>query len=186
VPAALIILLLALFVFLETRSNPFYTDIRWGKHGKKFSVYKLRSMHKDGDAILKAFLQAHPEKQEEWRRFKKIKGKDPRLTRMGKILRKYSLDELPQIFNVFLGTMSFVGPRPYLPKEREDIGDYLDLILSVKPGITGLWQISGRNELEFSERLRFDYLYIKNWSLWLDFMILIKTTGVVLGGKGSY
>jgi len=186
VPVSLLIALLMVLIRIESRGNPIFIDRRWGRGGRTINVFKLRSMYTDSDRILDSFLKQHPEKRKEWDRFKKIKGADPRLTRMGKFLRKFSLDELPQLYNVLLGNMSLVGPRPYLPKEKKDIGDYLDLILSVKPGVTGLWQISGRNELEFSQRLRFDYIYINNWSLWLDFIILLKTMWIVVSGKGSY
>jgi undecaprenyl-phosphate galactose phosphotransferase len=143
-------------------------------------------MFRNADQVLNAYFKKYPDKKNEWKKFKKIKKDDPRITKVGKYIRKFSLDELPQIINVIQGNMSFIGPRPYLPGEKKDIGNYLDLILSIKPGVTGLWQISGRNEVEFSERLRYDYLYIKNWSLWLDFIILLKTFHTVIKGKGSY
>ena len=186
IPFSLFIILLSTLIFIENFYMPFYIDLRMGKDGRQIKVYKLRSMFRNADQVLNAYFKKYPDKKVEWKKFKKIKGDDPRITKVGKYIRKFSLDELPQIINVIQGNMSFIGPRPYLPEEKKDIGNYLDLILSIKPGVTGLWQISGRNEVEFSERLRYDYLYIKNWSLWLDFIILLKTFHTVIKGKGSY
>jgi undecaprenyl-phosphate galactose phosphotransferase len=109
---------------------------------------------------------------------------DPRITKIGSFLRKTSLDELPQIFNVLKGEMSLIGPRPYMPNEHSKMGDNIDIILAVKPGITGLWQVSGRNEVEFASRVNLDVWYVRNWSVWSDIVILIKTVQVVLGRKG--
>jgi undecaprenyl-phosphate galactose phosphotransferase len=105
---------------------------------------------------------------------------------VGRLLRRFSLDELPQLWNVVRGEMALVGPRPYLPRESDKIGGYLDTIVRVRPGMTGLWQVSGRSTLPFRERLVLDEFYIRNWSLWLDFSILLRTAGVVLGGRGAY
>jgi len=109
-----------------------------------------------------------------------------RVTRVGRFIRKYSIDELPQIFNVLRGNMSLVGPRPYLPREREKIGDYYHVICMTTPGITGLWQVSGRNDIAFDGRLQLDAWYVRNWSLWQDITLLVRTIGVVLGQKGAY
>jgi len=143
-------------------------------------------MYKDGDAKLQDYLDQHPEAKKEWEEFKKLKGFDPRVTKIGKFLRKTSLDELPQLINVIKGEMSLVGPRPYLPREREDMEDYFSTITVAKPGITGLWQVSGRNELTFKERLILDAWYVQNWSLWLDIVILFKTVKVLIKGEGAY
>ena len=111
---------------------------------------------------------------------------DPRITKIGSLLRKTSLDELPQIFNVLKGEMSLIGPRPYMPNERSKMGNNIDIILAVKPGITGLWQVSGRNEVDFASRVALDVWYVRNWSIWNDIVILLKTIQVVLFRKGAY
>ena len=111
---------------------------------------------------------------------------DPRITKIGSLLRKTSLDELPQIFNVLKGEMSLIGPRPYMPNERSKIGNNIDIILAVKPGITGLWQVSGRNDVDFASRIVLDVWYVRNWSIWNDIVILLKTIQVVLKRNGAY
>jgi lipopolysaccharide/colanic/teichoic acid biosynthesis glycosyltransferase len=108
------------------------------------------------------------------------------VTRVGRWLRRVSFDEIPQLINVWRGEMSLVGPRPYLPRESERMGDFAETILKAPPGITGLWQVSGRNELTFSQRLRLDEYYVRNWSLWLDIIVLVKTLGAVLRRRGAY
>ena len=143
-------------------------------------------MYTDEDKRLRKYLDNNEVARREWRKFVKLKSFDPRVTKIGNFLRRFSLDELPQLFNVFLGQMSLVGPRPYLPNERKEIGENLDLILETTPGITGLWQVSGRNELPFNERVALDTWYVRNWSLWLDTVILLKTFKAVLTGKGAY
>ncbi|WP_456401535.1 undecaprenyl-phosphate galactose phosphotransferase WbaP [Persephonella sp.] len=182
----IIILIISILIKLDSKGEVFFVQERLGKDGKIFKCIKFRSMYKNSDEILKKYLEENPEAKEEWEKFKKLKGHDPRVTRVGKILRKTSLDELPQIFNVLKGDMSLVGPRPYLPREIEDMGDYADVILMTLPGITGLWQVSGRNELEFEDRLKLDTWYVLNWSLWLDVVILFKTIKVVLKREGAY
>lgn len=148
--------------------------------------YKFRSMYMNADRILLDFLGKHPEAEQEWKEFQKLRGDDPRVTKVGKFIRKYSLDELPQIFNVIKGDMSLVGPRPYLPREKRKIGNYLPIICMTTPGITGLWQVSGRNDIKFNGRLQLDSWYVRNWSLWQDIVLLFKTIGVVFGRKGAY
>ena len=143
-------------------------------------------MYLNSDEILQEFLEKNPEAKKEWDKYKKLKSYDPRVTKIGKFLRATSLDELPQIFNVLKGDMSLVGLRPYLPREISDMGEYKDIILLTRPGITGLWQISGRNELTFQDRLKLDTWYVLNWSLWLDIVILFKTIKVVLNREGAY
>jgi lipopolysaccharide/colanic/teichoic acid biosynthesis glycosyltransferase len=115
-----------------------------------------------------------------------LKAYDPRVTRIGSFLRKFSLDELPQIINVFRGEMSLVGPRPYLREELEEIEQDQSILLQVRPGITGLWQISGRSNLSFEERLNLDEYYVRNWSLWMDLMILVRTFGAAASGHGAF
>lgn len=143
-------------------------------------------MYENADEILQKFLSENPEYKEEWETYAKLRRKDPRVTHVGKWLRKYSLDELPQLINVIKGEMSLVGPRPYLPREREKIGSYLSVICMTVPGMTGLWQVSGRNEVAFEGRLQMDAWYVRNWSLWQDIILLLKTVKVVLGRNGAY
>lgn len=181
-----ILLVLAIFIKLDSNGPAFYNAARIGKGGKTFKCYKFRSMYLNSDRILLDFLGKHPEAEEEWREFQKLRGDDPRVTHVGKFIRKYSLDELPQIFNVLKGEMSLVGPRPYLPREKEKIGRYLPVICMTTPGITGLWQVSGRSNISFHGRLHLDAWYVRNWSLWQDIVILFRTFGVVFGKKGAY
>jgi undecaprenyl-phosphate galactose phosphotransferase len=143
-------------------------------------------MHVNADKLLEKYFVENAAAKEEWARYAKLKQYDPRVTKIGKMLRKYSLDELPQIVNVLRGEMSLVGPRPYLPREIIDMGHYKNIILETIPGITGLWQVSGRNALTFKERLHMDCWYVRNWSFWLDIVMLIKTVKVVAGKSGAY
>lgn len=159
---------------------------RIGKNGKPFSCYKFRTMVVNSDEILARYLADNPQAKEEWENNFKLKD-DPRVTSIGKFLRKSSLDELPQIFNVLKGEMSLVGPRPVVQEELNRY--YLDATreyCSVRPGITGLWQVSGRNDVSYSERVAMDICYVREHSLWMDIVILYKTIGVVLGKKGAY
>ena len=176
-------LIIHLFIFIlikrDSKGKVFFKQKRMGKNGEIFYVYKYRTMYEDSDRLLKAYLIEHPEEVEYYEKYHKYK-KDPRITKIGKILRATSLDELPQIINVLKGEMSIVGPRPYMTNELDKLGNFKEFILKVKPGITGLWQVSGRNNLTFEQRKELEVWYIKNWSLWLDFVILIKTVKVVL------
>lgn len=141
-------------------------------------------MRENSDALLRKYLNEHPEEVENYTIYHKYEN-DPRITKIGALLRKTSLDELPQIFNVLKGEMSFIGPRPYMPNERSKIGNNIDMVLAVKPGITGLWQVSGRSEVDFMSRVDLDVWYVRNWSVWNDIIILLKTVQVVLAQKGS-
>ena len=181
----------AIAIKLDSPGPVFYNAERIGKNLRRrgmptFTCYKFRSMYVNADEILRDYLASHPEAAAEWREFQKLRGDDPRVTRVGRFIRKYSIDELPQIFNVLRGNMSLVGPRPYLPREREKIGDYYHVICMTTPGITGLWQVSGRNDIAFDGRLQLDAWYVRNWSLWQDITLLVRTIGVVLGQKGAY
>ena len=178
--------LIAFFIKLDSPGSVLFVQERLGRNGNVFRCYKFRTMYENSDELLRDFLEDNPELKTEWDRYKKLKGYDPRVTKIGKFLRKTSLDELPQIFNVLKGDMSLVGPRPYLPREKEDMEGYIDTILMTRPGITGLWQISGRNELTFEDRLKLDTWYVLNWSLWLDVVILFKTIKVVFKREGAY
>ncbi|WP_457643024.1 undecaprenyl-phosphate galactose phosphotransferase WbaP [Persephonella sp.] len=178
--------IISLLIKIDSPGKVFFIQERLGRNGKTFKCIKFRSMYENSDEILKDYFRENPDAKIEWEKYKKLKGYDPRVTRIGRFLRKTSLDELPQIFNVLKGDMSLVGPRPYLPREVQDMGDYIDIILMVLPGITGLWQVSGRSELDFEDRLKLDTWYVLNWSLWLDIVILFKTIKVVLKREGAY
>ncbi len=176
-----IIVVTYVLVKMDSDGPAFYNAERIGKDGTTFRCYKFRSMYVNADAILRDYLDKNPEAQREWQEFQKLRGEDPRVTKVGRFIRKYSIDELPQIFNVLEGNMSLVGPRPYLPREREDIGEYMPVICMTTPGMTGLWQVSGRSNVKFSGRLKMDSWYVRNWNLWTDIVILFKTVRVVLG-----
>jgi undecaprenyl-phosphate galactose phosphotransferase len=178
------ILLISLMIRLKSRGAAFYMQPRIGKNGKVFMCYKFRTMYNDADERLQDILENDPVARAEWNTHWKLKD-DPRVTEVGKFLRKTSLDELPQIFNVLNGDMSLVGPRPYMPSEEKRLGDFRDLILSVLPGITGLWQVSGRSNTTHDNRISLDSWYVRNWDLWLDVVILMKTIPVVFKKEGA-
>jgi len=161
-----------------------YDGERIGKQGKLFKCYKFRSMYVNGDAILKQYLLDNPWEREQWEQYHKLDN-DPRLTNFGKFLRSTSIDELPQLFNVLKGDMSLVGPRPYLPSEKNEMVNAIDTIVLAKPGITGYWQVHGRSEVDFKSRLEMDCWYICNWQIWMDIALLWKTVWVVLNRKGA-
>jgi len=179
---------LMLFIAIKIRRGSegpaIFGQKRLWKEEATFDFLKFRSMYLDEEERLKRFLKENPQARKEWEKFAKIKSGDPRVTEFGRWLRKYCLDELPQLINVFLGKMSLVGPRPYLPREYEKMEEYKKTILKALPGMAGLWQVSGKNELTFEDRLKLDEYYVRNWSLWLDFVILLKTVRVVWRGEG--
>ena len=162
----------------------FFTQERIGKNGKYFKFYKFRSMVPNADEILFRTLELDKIMAEEYKKNKKLKN-DPRITKIGKFIRKTSLDELPQLINVFLGDMSMIGNRPYLPREEKDMGNYYEDIIKTKPGITGYWQVNGRSETTFKERLKLEKEYSDRAGLRLDIKIFFKTFYVVLFGKGA-
>lgn len=180
------LLLIAIAIKLDSKGPALFAQERLGQNGATFTCYKFRTMFTDGDKLLKKYLKTNGQARDEWTTFNKLKDHDPRVTKVGSILRRFSLDELPQLINVIFGDMSLVGPRPYLPRERKQMGNWAHDIHVAKPGITGLWQVSGRNEIDFEGRLKLDTWYVRNWSLWLDMIILIKTLGVVLKREGAY
>ena len=186
VPILPILLVIAVCIKLDSKGNAFFNGQRIGKHGKTFTCYKFRSMYLNAGEILEKYLADNPAARAEWNTFAKLRDYDPRVTKVGRWIRKYSLDELPQILNVIKGDMSLVGPRPYLPREKEDIGEYLSTITLTVPGITGFWQTSGRNDVSFAGRVAMDTWYVRNWSIWLDLMYLFKTAKIVITGKGAY
>lgn len=162
----------------------FYTQERIGQNGKIFKMYKYRSMVIDADERLEKYLEENEEAREEYREYKKLKN-DPRITKIGKFIRKTSLDEFPQFINVLKGEMSLVGPRPYLPREKEDINGFFNYITSCKPGITGLWQTSGRSSTTFTDRLTLDMSYYYDHTLKSDIKILYKTVENVIKKEGA-
>jgi exopolysaccharide biosynthesis polyprenyl glycosylphosphotransferase len=176
-----VFLALALLIRRDSPGPIFHRRRVLGRGGREFDAFKFRTMYVDGDEI----LARHPELQQELRENHKLK-EDPRITPMGHWLRKYSLDELPQLFNVLLGQMSLVGPRMISPPEAAKYDKLKLNLLTVKPGITGLWQISGRSDVSYDERVRLDMHYIRNYSVWLDLHLLLQTIPVVLKGKGAY
>ena len=162
----------------------FYTQDRIGKNGKIFKMYKYRSMVVGADEKLEKYLEENEEARKEFKEYKKLKD-DPRITKIGKFIRKTSLDEFPQFINVLKGDMSLVGPRPYLPREKEDINGFFKYITSCKPGITGLWQTSGRSDTTFTERLTLDMDYYYKHTLKRDIKILYKTVENVIKKEGA-
>lgn len=170
---------------LESRGPALYSQCRIGRGGEAFRIWKFRSMVHDAQRVLNDYLERHPELRSEWERDHKLKN-DPRITPLGKFLRKTSLDELPQLWNVLKGDMSLVGPRPIVEAEVSKYGAGYLLYTKVPPGITGLWQVSGRNDTTYSERVALDSYYVRNWSPWLDVYVLGKTVKVVLAGEGAY
>ncbi len=179
--------LLAFLYYKVTRDGgpAIYGHMRVGRHGKLFPCYKFRSMVLDSQEVLQKLLDSDPAAREEWDRDFKLKD-DPRITPVGRFIRKTSLDELPQLFNVLKGQMSLVGPRPIISEELPRYDDNVDYYLMAKPGMTGLWQVSGRNDVDYDTRVYFDSWYVKNWSLWNDIAILFKTVKVVLHRDGAY
>lgn len=187
--AALLLPVIALAIKLEGKTAIFYHQNRPGLRGRPFRLYKFTTMVADGDEILRRYLNENPAARRQWRKYRKLKGFDPRVTRVGRILRRFSLDELPQFLNVVRGDMSVVGPRPYLALEFVDYGldpNVLDRILSVKPGLTGLWQTSRRNEAPFLERVEMDLRYIASRTLGGDLLLVLKTVPAMLLRRGAY
>jgi undecaprenyl-phosphate galactose phosphotransferase len=180
-----LLILLYLIVYFSTNGHPLFKHRRIGLNGKKFNVYKFRTMYIDADKKLEELLEENEESRIEWENDFKLKD-DPRITKIGTFLRKTSLDELPQLINVLQGKMSLIGPRPIIDQEIVKYGEYFDYFTAVKPGITGLWQVSGRNDIDYDERVQLDVWYVRNWSINLDIQILLKTVLVVIGRKGSY
>ena len=168
----------------EPTGRIFFSHQRMGFGGKPFGCLKFRSMKENGDEILAQYLKQNPQEVEYFEKYHKYEH-DPRITKLGDFLRRSSLDELPQLINVLKGEMSIVGPRPCAQYERKDMGEYADLILAVKPGITGLWQVSGRSDVDFATRAGMDTWYMKNWSIWNDIVIILKTFKVVLAREGA-
>ncbi len=176
---------IALAIALDSRGGVFFAHARVGRGGKPFRIWKFRTMIAANEGLLARYLEQNPSFVEEWKLTRKLKD-DPRVTRIGRLLRKTSLDELPQVWNVLRGDMSMVGPRPIVSEESAKYGPAFALYKQVRPGLTGLWQVSGRNDTNYKRRVWLDCQYIREWSLWLDAKILWKTVRVVLGGRGAY
>ncbi|MGQ9673679.1 MAG: undecaprenyl-phosphate galactose phosphotransferase WbaP, partial [Candidatus Aminicenantales bacterium] len=164
----------------------FYVQSRLGGKKGTFRCYKFRTMYLDSEDRLKKYLQENPGVRDEWEKYRKLKSYDPRVTSIGRMIRRFSLDELPNFINFFKREMNLVGPRPYMPEEKDLIGESYEIISRVKPGITGLWQVRGRNLLTFRDRVLLDEYYVRNWSLWLDLIILLKTIKVFVTREGAY
>lgn len=176
---------IGLSIKLETRGPVFFRQSRIGRDGKTIHILKFRTMVRNAEEVLENYLADNPDLRKEWEEDQKLRH-DPRITRMGALLRRTSLDELPQLWNVLLGQMSLVGPRPIVENEIIRYGAAFNAYKRVRPGMTGLWQVSGRNDLSYKQRVHLDRFYISNWSTWLDLLILARTLPVVLGRKGAY
>jgi Undecaprenyl-phosphate galactose phosphotransferase WbaP len=183
--AAPFLLLVALAIKLDSPGPVLFAQRRVGRGGTEFRAWKFRSMVRNADSLLEHYLSERPALQAEWEQNQKLRH-DPRITRVGNFLRKLSLDEIPQLWNVMRGEMSLVGPRPIVREEIPRYGKYFSLYTSVQSGLTGLWQVSGRSETSYAERVTFDTFYIRNWSVWLDLYILFRTIGVLWLRTGAY
>jgi exopolysaccharide production protein ExoY len=177
-------LIVAAAVLLSMGQPIHYWHTRLGRGGRGFRFYKFRSMVHDADAALEEHLGRNDAARTQWEAFQKLED-DPRITAVGRLIRRLSLDELPQFWNVLIGDMSLVGPRPCMERQKALYGSHWGGYCAMRPGITGLWQVSGRNRLPFAKRAELDAYYVDNWSLWLDIRILLKTLGTVVAGDGA-
>ncbi|WP_304153473.1 undecaprenyl-phosphate galactose phosphotransferase WbaP [Megamonas hypermegale] len=180
-----VLICIAIWIYKDSPGPIIFKHMRVGKNGKEFPCYKFRSMCVDAKEKLEELLKNDPQARVEWEKDFKLKN-DPRITKSGAFLRRTSLDELPQIFNVLKGEMSLVGPRPIIKEEMKRYGKHIDDYLMVKPGIAGIWQCSGRSDVSYEERVQMDSWYVRNWSVWLDIMILWRTLKAVFAEKGAY
>ena len=180
-----LLVLIAVLVKLDSPGPIFYGHPRLGQNSVPFMAWKFRSMVSNADQVLERYFEANPTLRSQWQRDHKLRY-DPRITRVGRFLRRTSLDELPQLWNVLRGEMSLVGPRPIVKEEIFRYADKYSLYTKVLPGLTGLWQVSGRNDVSYEERVNLDAYYVRNWSVWLDIYILLKTIWVVMIGDGAY
>lgn len=180
-----LLLFIAVWIYLDAPGPVIFRHMRVGKDGKLFPCYKFRSMYINSQEKLNEILAENSAMRQEWERDFKLKN-DPRITKSGAFLRKTSLDELPQIFNVLRGDMSLVGPRPVVQEELARYGEFVQDYLMVKPGITGMWQVNGRSDTTYDERVQMDVWYVRNWSVWLDVMLLWRTIKAVFKCEGAY
>ena len=178
------LLAVAIGVKLSSPGPIFYSQARIGRHGRSFRFYKFRSMVTNADEVLSSFLDTDEEAKSQWDAFQKLDN-DPRITPFGRFIRKTSLDEFPQLWNVLVGDMSIVGPRPCMPGQKNLYGSAWASYCAVRPGLTGLWQVSGRNKLTYAQRVQLDAKYVAEWSFWMDMKLLFKTIRVVVTGDGS-
>jgi exopolysaccharide production protein ExoY len=178
-------LILAGLIRLTSKGSVLYRHRRIGQFQQQLYVWKFRTMYEDSDHVLEQHLSSDPEAREEWVRTHKLKD-DPRVTPIGRLLRKTSLDEIPQLLNVLVGEMSIVGPRPIVEEERVRYGRYFPTYTCAVPGITGLWQVSGRCDVDYPERVMLDVQYVKQWSLMMELKIILKTVYVLLHRQGAY
>ena len=186
----LLIVLSPLFLLLAVLirrdgGKSIYSQVRIGHSGERFMCYKFRSMVTNSQEMLDELLETDPEIKREWEQHCKLRN-DPRITPIGRILRKTSLDELPQLFNVLCGEMSLVGPRPIVQDEMSRYGKKLNIYYSARPGMTGLWQVSGRNDVSYNQRIVLDCEYVRGWGMWQDILLLFRTVGVVMNPRGAY
>ncbi len=172
------------FLFSGDADRVIFKQTRIGKDGKEIHIHKFRSMVVNAEEELQKILDSDPEKAAEYKRFKKLKD-DPRITPVGRFIRRYSIDEVPQFYDVLIGQLSLVGPRPYLPAEKKDMGNYYNIIIKVKPGITGFWQVNGRSNTDFETRLKYDKYYCRHRDLIMDFGIVFKTLYKVFKKEGA-
>jgi Undecaprenyl-phosphate galactose phosphotransferase WbaP len=179
------LLLIALAIKINSPAPVLYKHKRIGKDGKYFFAYKFRSMVADAEQKLQKIIETDPELRTEWENNQKLQN-DPRITSFGKFLRRTSIDEFPQLINILKGDMSLVGPRPIVDEEISKYGEDFSRVFSIRPGLTGLWQVSGRSHADYHDRISYDTYYLQNWSVWLDLWIIYKTIGVVFNGKGAY
>jgi lipopolysaccharide/colanic/teichoic acid biosynthesis glycosyltransferase len=179
------LLAIAIAIKLDSPGPVFYAHPRIGRYGKEIRVLKFRTMVPDADRKLRESLEMHPDLRAAWDASFKIPD-DPRITGIGRILRRFSLDELPQLVNIVRGEMSLVGPRPVVPEELDRFGNKTATILRALPGLTGLWAVSGRSDVTYDERVALEYRYVTNWTFGLDVSILLRTIPVVLRGHGTY
>jgi Undecaprenyl-phosphate galactose phosphotransferase WbaP len=180
-----VMLAVIVIIRLESPGNALFFHRRIGCGGRQFRMWKFRTMRQNGNRILEQYLRDHPEEQAEWQEKRKLRN-DPRVTRVGRMLRKSSLDELPQLWNVLRGDMSLVGPRPIIADEAAKYNEWFDHYCRVVPGLTGLWQVSGRSDTDYKKRVDLDSYYVRNWSPWFDIYLLARTVRVVFKGEGAY
>ncbi len=178
-------LVMALLIRLDSTGPVFYRQVRLGKRGRSFTLFKFRTMYQEADQLLAATLARDASQKQEWDTYQKLKC-DPRITRAGRLIRRFSLDELAQLWNVLRGEMSLVGPRPLMPFQQQIYGPQYQHYVRVLPGISGLWQINGRNHTSFNRRADFDMEYVITWSIWLDIYIMVRTVWVVLRRDGAF
>lgn len=180
-----IIAVLCVLIYARDRKNPIFSQERYGRHGRVFKCYKLRTMVPDAAERLETLLESDAQAAAEWERDHKLRN-DPRVTGFGRFLRKTSLDELPQLINVIKGEMSIVGPRPIVHREIEKYGAWFAYYVQTRPGITGLWQVGGRNDISYGSRVALDTQYVREWSVLGDLVILLKTVPLIISRTGAY